>query len=241
MRKEGYFGTACVLAVLAGGSVASAQAPPTEADAPPTADANADGAAPSVAEVTVTGSRIARPDFVATSPIVTASEATLRETGKVNVESALQQLPQFAPARDENDNAEATGGGGRATVNLRGLGETRTLVLMDGRRLPPSNGQMVVDLNTIPLGIVDSVEVISGGASAVYGSDAIAGVVNIKTKRHFNGLQVDLNEGGTFRGDGKRFDTSLTSGFNLADQKWHALLSLGNTDSGEVSSMRREF
>jgi iron complex outermembrane receptor protein len=237
MRKEGSLLAACVIAAVSGSSVAMAQTPP---QARP--EASAESASSSeLQEIIVTGSRIVRTDFVATSPIITASEATLRETGKVNVESALQQLPQFVPGRDENDNAEASGGGGRATVNLRGLGETRTLVLLDGRRLPPSNGQMVVDLNTVPMGIVESVEVISGGASAVYGSDAIAGVVNIKTKQHFNGLELNVNGGETFRGDGRRYDVSLTGGFDFADDKGSALVSINYTDRGEVSSRNREF
>ncbi len=236
-RKQGYMLAAHVIAALAGSSIAVAQ---TAAQPEPASSSDASGAS-EVQEIVVTGSRIVRTDFVATSPIITASEATLRETGKVNVESALQQLPQFVPGRDENDNAEASGGGGRATVNLRGLGETRTLVLLDGRRLPPSNGQMVVDLNTVPLGIVESVEVISGGASAVYGSDAIAGVVNIKTKQHFNGLELNLNGGETFRGDGRRYDVSLTGGFDFADDKGSALVSINYTDRGEVGSNNRQF
>ena len=201
-----------------------------------------EGAAPATEqEIVITGSRIGRSDFVSTSPIVTANEATLRETGKVNIESALQQMPQFAPARDENDNAEASGGGGRATVNLRGLGETRTLVLMDGRRLPPSDGRLVVDLNTVPLGIVEGVEVISGGASAVYGSDAIAGVVNIKTKQHMNGVQLNASYGSTFRGDGDRFDISATGGFDFADDRGSVLLSVGYTKRSQVKSINRPF
>lgn len=239
MRRQGHIVTAYVLAALAGSTAAVAQTPPTAAQTP--TENTASSPESEVQQIVVTGSRIVRSDFVATSPIITTSEATLRETGKVNVESALQQLPQFVPGRDENDNAEASGGGGRATVNLRGLGETRTLVLMDGRRLPVSNGQMVVDLNTVPLGIVESIEVISGGASAVYGSDAIAGVVNIRTKNHFNGLELSLNAGETFRGDGRRFDTSLTGGFDFAEEKGNALISVGYTERGEVGSNNREF
>lgn len=241
MSRQGYF-RACIVAALVGTSTAVVAQSPLPA-AGPAAQPPPGGSEPAseVTEVVVTGSRIVRSDFVATSPIITADQATLRETGKVNVESALQQMPQFAPSRDENDNAEASGGGGRATVNLRGLGETRTLVLMDGRRLPPSNGQMVVDLNTVPLGIVDSVEVISGGASAVYGSDAIAGVVNIITKHHFNGLELNMSGGEAFRDDGRRFDTSITGGFDFAEDKGNALISVGYTDRGEVGSNNREF
>src|SRR6185437_13190104 len=92
-----------------------------------------------VPEVTVTGSRIARPDFVSQYPIVSSSAPELQSSGKVNLESALEQMPQFLNGQDEHFDAGAVGGGGRATLNLRGLGQQRTLVLLDGRRLPPTD------------------------------------------------------------------------------------------------------
>jgi len=239
MRFRGIASGVSLLAVTICAAAAQAQEA-TSADAQGTSQ-QASSAEQPAGEIVITGSRISRPDFVSTSPILTASEGALRESGKVNIESALQQMPQFAPARDENDNAEASGGGGRATVNLRGLGETRTLVLLDGRRLPPSDGRLVVDLNTVPLGIVESVEVISGGASAVYGSDAIAGVVNIKTKRHFNGVQLNGSYGGTFHNDGQRFDISATGGFEFAENRGNVLLSVGYTKRNQVASINREF
>ncbi len=102
---------------------------------------------------------------------------------------ALQQLPQFMA--DMNANDPLLSNGGRAQVNLRGLGANRTLVLLDGRRMQSSDPTGVIDLNTIPSTMIQSVEIISGGASAVYGSDAVAGVVNFKTREHFQGVEID--------------------------------------------------
>jgi iron complex outermembrane receptor protein len=194
-----------------------------------------------IEEVIVTGSRIARPDFTSSVPIVTETNETIHEAGKVNLETALEQMPQFAGSFDESYNAENSGGGGRATVNLRGLGETRTLVLLDGRRMPPSNGALIANLNDIPIGIVEGVEVISGGASAVYGSDAIAGVVNIKTKQHFTGVEFDANYGAAFGGFGKKYDFSLTGGSDFADGKGHALFSLNYTNRTDVYGAQVPF
>ncbi len=122
----------------------------------------------SVDQVIVTGSRIARPDFVSNQPIVSVSASSLAQAGKTNVESALEQTPQFANGQDENYNSNGPNGG-RATLNLRGLGQSRTLVLLDGRRLAPTDGTGVANLDEIPQGIVGSIQVISGGASAAYG------------------------------------------------------------------------
>jgi outer membrane receptor protein involved in Fe transport len=176
-------------------------------------------------ELIVTGSRISRPDFVSDSPIITASAEDLAASGKVNVETALEQMPQFLNGQDENYNAEAGGGGGRANVNLRGLGQQRTLVLLDGRRLSPTDGTGVANLNFIPSSLVDNIQVISGGASAAYGSDAMAGVVNIITK-NINGLEFNASHGAANGGFGKRNDFSVTGGASFSDGRGHAMFSL---------------
>src|SRR4030095_4425848 len=106
-------------------------------------------------------------------------------------------------------------GGGQANVQLRGLGSTSTLVLIDGKRLIPANGTGVVDLNIIPASLIESVEIITGGASAVYGSDAVAGVVNFKLKRNFDGVELDAQWGQTDRGDGADYGGGITGGPGL--------------------------
>jgi len=206
-----------------GGALVAQAEPAAASDL--TAVAPAPAAPPeALPEVMVTGSRIARKDFVSEQPIVTSSAADLKASAKLNVETALEQMPQFQNGQDENYDAGAVGGGGRATVNLRGLGQQRTLVLLDGRRLPPTDGTGVADLNDVPLGIIDNVQVISGGASAAYGSDAMAGVVNIITK-NVNGLEISVSHGAMDGGIGKRNDFSLNAGSSFGDNKGHAMIS----------------
>ena len=130
-------------------------------------------------EIVVTGSRIRLDDFVATSPISTLSSDAIQSSGTTNIEQLLNTLPQVVPGLSATSNNP---GDGTATVDLRGLGTTRTLVLINGRRLNPSTTDGTVDLNNVPTGLIERVEVVTGGASAVYGSDALAGVVNFILK-----------------------------------------------------------
>src|SRR5688572_27135393 len=125
----------------------------------------------------------------------------------VGVESALNMLPQFQPAGTQFDDtdvqASAFNSPGISSVNLRGLGPNRNLVLVNGRRAQPANATLVVDVNSIPSAAIQNVEVITGGASAVYGADAIGGVVNFILKDDFEGLSIDMQTSSTFEGDGE--------------------------------------
>ena len=152
--------------------------------------------------IVVTGSRIARQDYSSDTPIVTVSAEALENTGAVTVDALLNQMPQFVPSVNETSNNP--GGNGQANVELRGLGPQRTLVLMDGRRMTPSNSNGTVDINTIPPGLIENIEVITGGASAIYGSDAVTGVVNIILKDSFEGLAADAQLGGYDNGFGAK-------------------------------------
>ena len=128
-----------------------------------------------LAEVTVTGSRIVRRDLEAASPVVTVSSEQFDRSSTSSLETTLNQLPQFAPAGSQFVSGAQSGPQstpGAATLNLRGIGANRNLVLIDGRRPQPANASLVVDINTIPQAAIQGVEVITGGASAVYGPDA---------------------------------------------------------------------
>jgi iron complex outermembrane receptor protein len=173
--------------------------------------------------IVVTGSRISRRDDTSASPIQTVTSDALVATGEVTIEKSLSMLPQFGLG--ENSNFTGFGSTGQATLNLRGLGSFRNLVLLDGRRMQPSNVQQSIDVNTIPRSLIESVEVITGGASAVYGSDAIAGVVNLRTKKSFTGLLLDGQYNITQRGDGGVADLSATIGANFADGRGNAVFS----------------
>src|SRR5215813_10290270 len=146
-----------------------------------------------IQEVVVTGSRIAQPNLETTSPVTQMTADDIAVTGVTRVEDLVNQLPQAFAAQNGTVSNGATG---TATVNLRGLGSARTLVLIDGRRMPyggVSAASAAADLNQIPTAMVERVEVLTGGASAVYGSDAIAGVVNFIMKKDFEGIQFDGN------------------------------------------------
>lgn len=186
-----------------------------------------------VSEVVITGSRIARQDYVSESPIVTIGQERITAAGMVTVENALNQLPQFVPSNGAGTNTtNFVTTPGQAYANLRGLGPTRTLVLVEGRRIVAGNPNAVVDLNTIPTFLIESVETITGGASAVYGSDAIAGVVNFKLRKNFEGLVVDAQLGATEQNDAGQQSFSVGWGQNFAGGK-------GNVSAG-VSYDRRE-
>ena len=185
----------------------------------------------------VTGSRIARPDFDSASPIVSVTEELFERSGSNTVESTLNTLPQFVPAFTSTSNNP--GNGGQANVSLRGLGPTATLVLVDGKRLMPANGDGVADLNIIPSSLIESVEIITGGASAVYGSDALAGVVNFKLKRKFDGVEIDGTWGQTDRGDGTQYEAGLTAGTDFADGRGSIVGYVGYADRELVTYQDR--
>jgi len=145
-------------------------------------------------EVVVTGSRLARGNDVSPSPVTTVDAAEIEARGTIRVEDMLNVLPQVSPSETSSKANEATG---TATVDLRGLGAERTLVLVNGRRLPMGSPiAPAADLNQVPSQLVERVEVLTGGASAVYGADAVAGVVNFILKDDFEGIEVDLQYGG---------------------------------------------
>ncbi|NLG75424.1 MAG: TonB-dependent receptor plug domain-containing protein, partial [Xanthomonadaceae bacterium] len=191
-----------------------------------------------VAEVIVTGSRIVRPDYQSASPIVTVSEANFRETGSTTVETMLNTLPQFVPSVTNTSNNPSNNG--QANMELRGLGIERTLVLLDGKRIVPSDDSGAVDLNIIPASLISNVEIISGGASAAYGSDAIAGVVNIKTK-DFEGLQFDGNWGQTTESDGEEWQVGITGGLSFAEGRGKAMLNVAYAERDAVLAADRDF
>ncbi|MET0290797.1 MAG: TonB-dependent receptor [Steroidobacteraceae bacterium] len=199
-----------------------------------------------VGEVIVTGSRISRRDNTADSPIVTLSSDALTNTSEVGVENALNKMPQFVPGQNQFSDAAAITvtprtSPGIATANLRGLGANRTLVLLDGRRTQPANASMVVDLNTIPSAAIENVEVITGGAGSTYGADAVAGVVNFKLKRNYQGLTVDTQFGQTAEGDGGQRTITALLGSNFAEGTGNAMIGLTFAKRDAIARFDRDF
>ncbi|MBT1063314.1 TonB-dependent receptor [Bowmanella sp. Y26] len=168
-----------------------------------------------VEKISITGSRIKRADLETASPVTVLSAEQIAVSGISNVENLLQEMSFSAGVAGNATNAYWTSGGyGTAQVNLRGLGIKRTLVLLNGRRVVGggTGANSSVDLNMIPTSIIERIEVLKDGSSAVYGADAVAGVVNIITKQEFQGAEFNLKAGMADDGDGENQDMSLTLG-----------------------------
>ena len=220
MRTSDTFFKALLLAGCA--STVALAAPAMAQDEPQSEDSGA--------PIVVTGSRIQRQDYNSTTPTVTVSEALLENSSTSALESNLNKLPQFVPAQTPTAGGDiqptATNTPGAATISLRGVGANRNLVLVDGRRSTPSNASGVTDISTIPAAAIERVEVISGGASATYGADAVAGVTNFILKKNFQGLELDGQVGITQEGDGLEYQFSGIMGTDFPDGRGNISLAL---------------
>ncbi len=232
--------SASLLAIMSAAAPATAQTTAPASDTPavdPTA--SSDVSEQQEVEIVVTGSLIQRPNNSSASPIVSVSDQAIRETGAVNIVDALNQIPSFTTAGNGNTGGQGTGG--RSTVNLHGLGSNRNLVLLDGRRLPVSDINGNVDINILPDAILGGVDVITGGASAVYGSDAISGVVNFKTVRSLEGVRVDLQNGISERGDAYKFNASVAFGSKFAEDRGNVIAAFSYAKQDPVNGSTRDF
>ncbi|MDH7975475.1 TonB-dependent receptor [Sphingomonas sp. AR_OL41] len=214
MTTKRLLGATALVGVLAGlPTFAAAQTTP--APAPQTNQATEEGAKP---DVVVTGSRIARPTLESAVPVTTISSADLQATATINIGDALNNLPALRSTFSQANSERFIGTSGLNLLDLRGLGTARTLVLVNGRRhITASPGDYLVDTNTIPDDLLERVDVVTGGNSAIYGSDAVAGVVNFVLKRNFEGIKVRGQGSISSRGDRGSYFGSITAGTNFAD------------------------
>lgn len=210
----------------------SAPAPaPVNAPAPAPAPSSAQQTSPQTeladtGPIIVTGSRIARPNLTATVPVSTIDASELERTGNLSLADAINKLPSMAPTSTLANSTGSIGTAGLSALDLRGLGETRTLVLINGRRTVTSSpGTSIVDISTIPSHLLERVDVVTGGNSAIYGSDAVAGVVNFITRRNFEGLELSAQGGISSRGDRGSYRLAATAGRNFADGRGNAVIS----------------
>lgn len=189
-------------------------------------------------EITVTGSLIKNPNLTRSAPVLvtTSEEIELRQSNVA--EDVLREIPGITPSLGSAVN---NGNGGFSLVDLRGIGANRNLVLLDGNRIVPATLAGEVDLNNIPLALVDRVESLTGAASTTYGADAISGVVNFITKQNFTGVDFSASEQITEKGDGNYYRTDLTIGGNFADDKGNAVLSVGYQNAEPVYQGDRNF
>jgi len=201
---------------------------------------SADSEAMALEEVVVVGSRIRRKDEVANSPVLTLSSDDLRATGLNSVGEILQELPGVGFSLNSNGSGGVSHG--TSSINLRNLGANRSLVLVNGHRWVAGSGTRgfrdFVDMNTIPQSIVGRVEVLKDGATAIYGADAIAGVINIHTKK-IEGLEVSAYGGSTSRGDGESLSFEATWGTSF--DRGSIMVSGMYTDTKEIYTEDREI
>jgi len=189
-------------------------------------------------EIVVTGSLIRNPNLEASSPVSVIGQEEI-ELQQANVaEELLRELPGATPSIGSAVN---NGNGGASFVNLRNMGSNRNIVLLDGQRIAPSNFVGRVDLNNIPLALVQRTEVLTGGASTTYGADAISGVVNFITRKDFAGAEINVSEQITEEGDGNRFRADLTVGANFDDGRGNAVFSVGYQETDPVYQGARDI
>ena len=208
------------------GPVEEAVVAPEEAEAEP--------APPKLGEeMLVTGSRIRRKDLAGPAPVVVFSREQIQNSGRANVGEFLQTMPQQSNAINRGTN---NGGDSSVRINLRGMGVQSTLVLLNGRRLTPggTGADGSVDLSAIPTNVIERIEILMDGASAIYGSDAIAGVVNIITKKRYDGAELNVYGSTTTRGDGSQIDANGMFGIN--SKKGNLLFSLGYYNSAPTAT-----
>ena len=191
----------------------------------------AEADAADVEVISITGSRIRAPGVESTSPIFSLGEEEIGYLQQPEFERVIRSLPSTIPADGGNVN---NGTAGAATIDLRGLGAQRNLVLMNGRRMVPFNFDGQVDTSNIPTALIDRIDVVTGGASAVYGSDAISGAVNVILKNNFQGVQLDLNRQQSDESDGEQSNIALTVGANFDGDRGNAVLSLSWMDRAAV-------
>lgn len=234
---RGVSGAALAVALgMAGAPAAWAQ--DSKVPAPAGEDSGAAAQPAPANDIVVTGSRIQRSGFDTPTPVTAIAAEALTKAAPSNLPDALNQLPQFI-------NSQSPASRQRVTVNtqvqvgnflnLRGLGPQRTLVLLDGVRVPPTSADGSVSIDTLPQALVQRVDVVTGGASAVYGSDAVVGVVNFVLNKKFTGLQLTAQNGVSTYGDARSYKLGATGGLSLLDDRLHILVSVERSSTGKIS------
>ena len=228
--------------IIAGSLISGAAFAQGSATAPAGANNGAPPEAMSAADegqtIVVTGSLLTNPNLAQAAPVnvTTAEEITLRQNNVA--EEVLRDIPGIVP---NIGSAVNNGNGGASYVDLRGLGSNRNIVLLDGNRLVPSGLVGRVDLNNIPLALVERVDALTGGASTTYGADAVSGVVNFITRKDFSGVEVSLGEQITEQGDGNYLRADVTLGANFDDGRGNAVFSIGYQESDPVYQGDRNY
>lgn len=192
--------------------------------------------------IQVTGTRIARVGMIAPSPITSITAEQIRASGATTLGDLLNQLPSLSPTFNLSNSSRFIGTAGVGQLDLRGMGTARTLVLVNGRRhVGATSGSTAVDTNTIPVEWIERVEVITGGASAIYGADAVAGVVNFILRRDFDGWEARVQYGKPEEGDFDQRFGSISGGFNFAENRGSVGMAFEFSEQGRYGRQSREI
>lgn len=223
-------------------ALVSAPAFAQNSDGQQTNDQQAAEAANIDESIVVTGSRIASPTITSVSPVQIVTDADIDKSGVSNIQDLLLKNPAFGtPGLSRTNSAFLTSGTGVATVDLRDLGSDRTLVLVNGRRVVAGlPGSATVDLNVIPTQFIDRIDVLTGGASSLYGSDAVAGVVNFIYKKNFEGVEANGQYNITEKGDAAEYQGNVTVGGNFGDDRGNIMIHLGYSNQDGLRSRDRK-
>lgn len=195
-------------------------------------------------DIIVTGSRIARPNLESTVPITSVTGAQLEQTGRVSIGDVLNDLPQVGNTFSQANSTRFLGTAGLNLLDLYSLGTQRTLVLVNGRRHVGAdilNNAVSPDVNTFPTDLIDRVDLVTGGNSAVYGSDAIAGVVNFVLKDHFEGLQAHVQGGVSQEGDAGTYYASVLAGKNFSEGRGNIAIDLEYARQNQFLASDRSY
>ena len=254
MRKLGLLGTSAIASVAFAAAaiatpahaqeVAAEQATPGQNEAEIESGTSAQEEGDGSGMITVTGSRIRRPNLESTVPVTSVGGEEFFQTGQVSVGDVLNELPALRNTFTQASSTRFLGTGGLSLLDLRGLGTQRTLVLVNGRRHVGSavlSNAVEVDINTIPADLIERVDVVTGGSSAIYGSDAIAGVVNFVLKRDYDGIQLRGQGGISQYGDGGSYFASLLAGRNFADGRGNIAVNFEYTRQNQVFATGRPY
>lgn len=200
-------------------------------------------AAEEAAPIVVTGSRIVRDGNDAPTPVSVISAQEIANEAPANIADFVNTLPSVSGSQTavSNSGSLSNGASGVSALNLRSLGQNRTLILIDGKRSVASTSTGLVDVNTIPQSLIERVEVVTGGASSAYGSDAVAGVVNFVLDKDFSGIKADYEHGVTTYGDIPNHKMSLTAGTSFADGRGHVIVSGEYFTQKGVHSIDRDW
>jgi iron complex outermembrane recepter protein len=212
----------------------------TPADSTVPASATAAGSATtesSIEAITVTGSRIARPGFESPTPVSTITQEDINIGGRANIGDFIDTMPQVRASFSTTSTTNQSLVGSGNFVDLRGLGEVRTLVLVDGKRFVPENRYGDVDLDVIPQALIENVDIVTGGASAAYGSNAVAGVVNLRLNHDLQGFKGTVQGGRTDHDDNRNALVSLAYGSHFLDDRLKLIVGAEYSDNEGVPSV----